>query len=210
LERNCNIFFKPHHILGSLSPFKTDNLIMIKEPKLDGKPDEGGFDRELTQSQSDLFVYISALTGSAEAARDILQETNLVLCRESGRYDTSRPFLPWARTVAYYQVLSWRKRNYRERLVFDDALLEDIAESLNGETAVPHAQLDALAGCLKKLPERMRSLFEARYAKGLRVDELAAACGRAPNAVAASLYRIRQLLRACIEDVLGEKSNANS
>lgn len=182
---------------------------MTKETSRDEKQKEGVFDGELTRSQSDLFVYISALTGNAESARDILQETNVVLCREAERYDPGRPFLPWARTVAYYQVLSWRKRNYRERLVFDDALLEDVAEALNEETPVPHAQLDALEGCLKKLPERMRSLFEARYAQGLRVDKLAVTCGLAPNAVAASLYRIRQLLRACVEEALGGGSYVN-
>jgi len=35
------------------------------------------------------------------------------------------------------------------------------------------------------------------------VNALAAANGRAPNAVAASLYRIRQLLSACVEEALG-------
>lgn len=182
---------------------------MTKETIRDGKQKEGVFDEELTRSQSDLFVYISALMGNAEVARDILQETNLLLCREAERYDPARPFLPWARTVAYYQVMSWRKRNYRERLVFDDTLLDEVAASLNEETSLPHAQLDALEGCLKKLPERMRSLFEARYAQGLRVDKLASACGRAPNVVAASLYRIRQLLSACVEDATGGKNYVN-
>lgn len=184
-------------------------MIMMKATKRDGKQAEGVFDRELTQSQSELFVYISALMGNAEVARDILQETNLVLCREAERYDSARPFLPWARTIAYYQVLSWRKRNVRERLVFDDTLLDEVAAALNEETSAPAAQLDALEGCLKKLPERMRNLFEARYAQGLRVDKLAAACGRAPNAVAASLYRIRQLLSACVEEALGGGSYVN-
>jgi len=176
----------------------------LQEPSERQEPrDEGAFAWELTRAQGDLFVYLSALTGSAESARDVLQDTNLTLCRESGRYDPSRPFLPWARSVAYYQVLNWRKRQLRERLVFDDALLEDVAAALEREPAVPHAQLDALEGCLKKLPERMRALFESRYTGGMSVNALAEASGRAPNAVAASLYRIRQLLSACVEETLG-------
>jgi len=166
-------------------------------------PDKGAFAWELTQAQGDLFVYLCALTGNAEAARDVLQDTNLTLCREAERFDSSRPFLPWARTVAYYQVLSWRKRQVRERLVFDEGLLDEIAVVLNDEPFAPHAQLDALEGCLKKLPARMREVFEARYARGMTVNALAAASGRAPNAVSASLYRIRQLLSACVEEALG-------
>mgnify|MGYP001197265003 CR=1 FL=1 len=99
------------------------------------KPKEGAFAWELTQAQGNLFVYLCALTGNADAARDVLQETNLALCREAERFDPSRPFLPWGRAVAYYQVLSWRKKQFRERLVFDDELLEDVAAALNEEPA---------------------------------------------------------------------------
>lgn len=176
---------------------------MLEDSAQKDTPEKGAFAWELTQAQSDLFGYLCALTGNVEAARDVLQDTNLTLCREAERFDPLRPFLPWARTVAYYQVLSWRRRQARERLVFDDRLLEEVAAVLNGEPFAPHAQLDALEGCLKKLPGRMRELFEARYARGATVNALAAASGRAPNAVSASLYRIRQLLSACVEETLG-------
>ena len=167
------------------------------------KQRKGTFAWELSQAQGDLFVYLCALTGHADAARDLLQDTNLTLCREAERFDPTRPFLPWARSVAYYQVLSWRKKQLRERLVFDDDLLEDVAASLNEASPVPHRQAEALEGCLRKLPERMRELFEARYAEGMTVGELATLRGRSANAVAASLYRIRQLMSACMEETLG-------
>ncbi len=174
-----------------------------------GFSERGGFAWELTRAQSDLYVYIAALTGKSEAARDILQDVNLTLCREAERYDPSRPFLPWARSVAYYAVLSWRKRQLRDRLVFDDALLEEIVAALEPAPQAPIEQLDALEGCLKKLPARMRGLFESRYVEGLAVNELAVASGRAPNAVAASLYRIRQILSACLEDTLKGGAHAD-
>lgn len=175
-----------------------------------GPSGTGAFAWELTRAQGDLYVYIAALTGKAEAARDILQDANLTLCREAERYDPCRPFLPWARSVAYYEVLSWRKRQLRERLVFDDTLLEEIAAALEPAPQVPHAQLDALEGCLQKLPERMRKLFESRYVAGRTVSDLAADAGRQPNAVAASLYRIRQILSACVEDTLKGGAHADS
>lgn len=174
----------------------------MSDKKQSGPFEKGAFAWELTRAQSDLYVYIVALTGKAETARDILQAVNLTLCREAERYDSSRSFLPWARSVTYYEVLSWRKRQLRERLVFDDTLLEEIAAALEPSPQVPHEQLDALEGCLQKLPERMRKLFESRYVDGGTVNDLAASYGRLPNAVAASLYRIRQILSACVEDTL--------
>ncbi|MDA3925424.1 MAG: sigma-70 family RNA polymerase sigma factor [Kiritimatiellae bacterium] len=166
------------------------------------------FHKELTAAQNDLFLYLCALTGKPDAARDVLQETNLVLCREMDRYDPERydperPFLVWARTVAYYQVLTWRKKQVRDRLVFDDGLLEDVVSTLKENPSYSHTQLDALEQCLSKLPERMRKLVEARYKERQAVNELAAISGRAANAISASLYRIRQLLGACIEENLG-------
>lgn len=159
----------------------------------------GGFAWELTRAQDDLYIYITALTGRAEEARDILQETNLTLCREAEKYDPRRSFMAWARAVAYYQILTWRKKQSRERLVFDDAMLENFAGELNQGPDVPHVWLDALEVCLAKLPARMRALFEARYADGMNVKRLAAEVGRAPNAVAVTLFRIRQTLCACVE-----------
>ncbi|MFO7936680.1 MAG: sigma-70 family RNA polymerase sigma factor [Kiritimatiellia bacterium] len=161
------------------------------------------FYKELTAVQNDLFLYVCALTGKPDAARDILQETNLVLCREMDRYDPERPFIAWARTVAYYEVLTWRKKQVRERLVFDDDLLEDVVSTLKDVPFYSNKHLDVLEHCFSKLPERMRKLVAARYEEGQAVNEIADALGRPANAISASLYRIRQLLGACIEENLG-------
>ena len=71
-----------------------------------------------------LFNYISYLLGNCADERDILQETHLDLWRKAGTYDVERPFLPWARAIARYQVLTFRKRQNRVRLLFDEELLK--------------------------------------------------------------------------------------
>lgn len=168
----------------------------------------GNFAWELTRAQDDLYIYITALTGKPEASRDILQETNLTLCREAEKYDPERSFMAWARAVAYCQILTWRRKQTRERLIFDDEMLENFAQELNLEPDVPHAWLDALEACLAKLPERMRTLFEARYADGMSVKKLASEVGRAPNAVAVSLFRIRQTLYTCVKNAVAGGEDA--
>ena len=160
---------------------------------------KGSFAWELTRVQSDLFLYICSLTADTAAAQDILQDTNLKLCREAESYDKTRPFLPWARTLAYYQVLSWRKKQVRERLIFDDSLFEEVASTVNTDSAVPHVLADTLEKCLKKLPEQMHELLEKHYTLGMNIKELAASYNRRPNTVAVSLHRIRQILSDCIE-----------
>ena len=71
------------------------------------------FMRHLTGCQSQLYAYICSLTGNSIAAQNVLQEANLVLWDKAGDYDPSRPFLPWAYTFAYMQVLAWRKKRRR-------------------------------------------------------------------------------------------------
>src|ERR1041384_3034412 len=76
----------------------------------------------LTSYQSMLYSSITALLGGVEGAQDILQETNVVLLKKAADYDSARPFLPWAIAFAKNQVLAWRKRQSRDRLVLHDAL----------------------------------------------------------------------------------------
>ncbi len=104
----------------------------------------------LTSYQSSLYAAIAAMLGGVEGAHDVLQETNLVLLQRAAEYDVDRPFLPWALAFARFQVLAWRKRQSRDRLVLDDDLIATVADRLSSEAA-PSAALDALERCLNKL-----------------------------------------------------------
>ncbi|HRR33022.1 MAG TPA: sigma factor [Kiritimatiellia bacterium] len=84
--------------------------------------------RDLAEAQFSLFGYICALTGHSQDARDILQDTNLRIWKEAERYDEKRPFLAWAKTLAVYEIMTYRKRLSRERLVFDDDVFESVVD----------------------------------------------------------------------------------
>jgi RNA polymerase sigma-70 factor (ECF subfamily) len=163
----------------------------------------GEFVRLLTAAQSRLYAYICALVGAAAGARDVLQETNLVLWEKVQEYDPGRPFLPWAYRIAYLQVLAYRKRYARSRLVFDEALLNAVAgEFVRRDERDQPAQdrrLEALDECLDRLPGPGRQLIEERYRQGTPVERIARRLGKAPNVVSASLYRLRKALYDCIE-----------
>lgn len=166
----------------------------------DGRTSE--FMQLLTGGQSRLYAYICSLTGGAAGARDVLQETNLALWDKAREYDPARPFLPWACRIAYLQVLAYRKRCARSRLVFDDDLLRILAEQAARRDADHDRRLVALEGCMDKLPGPRRELLDRRYTHGETVDRIAERLRKAPNAVAGSLYRIRKILLECIESTL--------
>jgi len=131
-----------------------------------------------------------------------LQETNVVLWEKAHEYDPTRPFPPWAYQIAHLQVLAYRKRCVRSRLVFDEKLVRQMAEEVLLRDENHGFRLEALAHCMNKLPMRRRELLDRRYRLGESVDEIAKRLRKAPNVVSASLYRLRKALLACIESRL--------
>jgi RNA polymerase sigma-70 factor (ECF subfamily) len=174
----------------------------LSDPRGAARGRTGEFVQLLTGVQSRLYAYICTLVGEASGARDVLQETNLALWDKAGEYDPDRPFLPWAYRVAYLQVLAHRKRCARSRLVFDEQLVSELAERAEGRDADLDLRLEALGRCLDKLPGHRRELIDRRYLHGESVDQIAGRSRKAPNVVAASLYRIRKTLLDCIESRL--------
>ena len=156
------------------------------------------FVERLTAAQSALHGYIHASLANGVDVSDVLQETNRVLWKKADTYDSTRPFLPWAYRVAHFEVLAFRKRQTRDRLVFDEELLGQITEEYVRQ--VPEVgEWSAMDVCLGKLTPSQRELIEKRYANGDSVNQIAATQGKPANAVSAMLYRLRALLADCIE-----------
>jgi RNA polymerase sigma-70 factor (ECF subfamily) len=164
--------------------------------------DAGGsrdFISELVRIQFDLHAYIVVLLGGTQEAYDLLQETNRQIIRLEGQREGIVNFLAWAKRMAYFQVCTWRKKQARERLVFDDALFEQVAAAVPAEQPPANRRIHALNECMKKLPEKMRELFMARHVDNVPVRTLAEREGRSPDGVSVTLHRTRLALRACIE-----------
>ena len=129
----------------------------------------------------------------------------MVLWEKAADYDPSRPFLPWAYTFAYMQVLAWRKKRQRDRLVFDEDLLSSISDSFSRREGAADRRLDALEGCMQGLEPEHRVLVDRRYVHGDSVNNVARELKKGPNVVSASLYRIRKSLMDCIQGKLASE-----
>lgn len=162
--------------------------------------------QQISAAQSALYAFILTLMGGQEGAADVLQETNVKLCRELHRYDTSRPFLPWAMTLAKFEVMAWRTRQSRSRLVLDNDVVDMMAEEI--EDSQHERKLAALEPCLAALPARQREVIAARYEQGETVRAIAKRLGQPENALAALLYRIRKALHDCITSRLSQEKFA--
>ncbi|MBA2114214.1 sigma-70 family RNA polymerase sigma factor [Bremerella alba] len=157
------------------------------------------FAQHLIGSQSALYAFIASLMGGVSEANDVLQETNLKLCNKANDYDPTQPFLRWAYVFARFEVMAWRKKQSRSRIVLDDDLVALIASDWDSTSSDSTQQIAALEGCLDKLPQQQRDLLDARYGRGEAVQDIAARQCRTENAMSALFYRVRKTLADCIE-----------
>jgi RNA polymerase sigma-70 factor (ECF subfamily) len=107
--------------------------------------------------------------------------------------------------VAFNQVLAWRKRRQRERLVFSEAFLEAVAAEVSADAELLEERSHQLAGCIQKLPPHHRELIRLRYSEGNAVETIASEAHRTVDAVYRMLSRIRQALFDCVTHSLGQE-----
>jgi len=166
------------------------------------------FVARLTANQGALYAFIASLIGGLDQANDVLQETNLKLCRKAFEYDPAQPFLRWAYAFARNEVLSWRTRQARSRLVFDADLVAKIADLFENVEESAEKHLAALEKCVEKLPARQRELVAARYGRGEALQDIATRLQMPQNAAAALFYRLRKALADCVEISLGKEASS--
>ena len=163
-----------------------------------GSPEAEGFVRLMTDHQGRLFGYIISLLGDPDAANDVLQEANIILWRDSREFRPGSNFKAWAFRIAHFQVMAWRQRRIRDRLIFEDDLLEALASGARETDEAFESRQELLTGCLEKLTPPHREMVRRRYSEGRSLDAIAKERDMTANAVMQALFRIRHSLMQCV------------
>ena len=154
----------------------------------------------ITRHQAAIYAYILTIHPDRVAAQDILQETNLVLCRKLADFEPGTNFKAWAFRVAYWQTMAHLKRVKRSGLVTLEPDVLDLVASEAGEQLADFEDRHfALKSCLQKLPAGDASILSAHYQRGESLAEISGKLGRSREALKQVLLRIRRTLRTCIE-----------
>jgi RNA polymerase sigma-70 factor (ECF subfamily) len=159
----------------------------------------------MTRFQGRLFAYILSLLGDVDAANDVLQETNVVLWKESRQYVPGTNFKAWSFRIAHFQCMAYRQRQLRDKIVFDDDVVAALAiESKELDDCYEERSV-ALERCLEQIRPRSREALRLRYAERLPVQAMAKEMDRTPNAVSQLLFRARQWLIECVKREVGSE-----
>jgi RNA polymerase sigma-70 factor (ECF subfamily) len=185
---------------------------MSIEASLQDDPlNEADFVSQLTAAQTSIYAAILVLLPDRVMVSDVLQMTNVTLWEKRKDFVRGSSFVAWARRIARYHVLNERRKLGRERMAFDDVLFNELVERQvardQAATELP-SEVVALRQCLDKLEPAQRDVIEQRYAPGGTVQKIAQEREKSVAAISQLLYRLREILRNCIELRLSSEASA--
>jgi RNA polymerase sigma-70 factor (ECF subfamily) len=156
------------------------------------------FVRLLKRHERRLNACVLSMVHNWNDAEDILQDVAVDLWRRFDEYDPNGDFGSWACTVAYYQILSYRKKKGRRILHFSPESERLLSEEIAAVSEETSAHQGMLRRCLDKLSDSERGFLRSYYS-GTSIAKLSEQLTR----TAASLYKdlagLRHSLRLCVE-----------
>ena len=153
----------------------------------------------LTEAQQRLYGFILKRLVDHDQSNEVLQLTNIVLCRKANDFEKGTNFMGWALTVANFQILSFRKEISRDRLIFSDKTFDQIVEEDGKRFDDTSSRLFHLKECLKKIDKENIKLLKMKYEQCLPFKEIASASNSTSNAIRIQVHRIRKRLMNCVE-----------
>jgi RNA polymerase sigma-70 factor, ECF subfamily len=166
--------------------------------QFDRPEDHLAFVQLLTSHQGRLYAYSLSLLGDPDQARDVMQETNVVLWQKASTFTLGTNFAAWMLRIAHFQALAHRQRQHRQRIVFDEDLVTLLATEAEERDPLIDEQSRLLHACLEHLNERHRDILRTRYQGDADLETIAQQFGRNVNTIKQLLFRARAALVDCI------------
>ena len=128
------------------------------------------FIRLYVENEEALRGFVRSLVLTLKDSREVMQETAAVLWRKFDELHSLEDFRRWAFGVARFEALAFRRDRARDRHVFSEDLISMLESEAELASEQSNLEEDALQGCLTKLPQKQRKLFQAAYVRGARID----------------------------------------
>jgi RNA polymerase sigma-70 factor, ECF subfamily len=163
------------------------------------------FVRLLGRHEQELSGYIISLVPNWADADEIAQETKLRLWEQFEQYDPAKEFGAWARAIAYFLVLAYRKRSQRTCARFSPQCVDLIARDAAALATDAQPLRLALSDCIAKLSQAARELLWSCYAGKESIKDVALRLGRSVRGTQHAVAQIRVDLQRCVETAMREE-----
>jgi RNA polymerase sigma factor (sigma-70 family) len=145
--------------------------------------------------QAALVGYVQHLLGDLEAARDVVQDAFLRLCRENGA--SVRDYaVPWLYTVCRRRALDLlRKERRLQPLDETESKVWESREPAPDAAADTNEQAGRALRCLRRLPENQREVLVLKFQHALSYQEISRITGLSVSNVGFLIHTALKTLR---------------
>ncbi|MBZ5577569.1 MAG: sigma-70 family RNA polymerase sigma factor [Acidobacteriia bacterium] len=149
----------------------------------------------IEQYQYRLYRYLLYLTGSAEAAEDLFQETWIRVLERGHQYDGQSKFETWLFAIARHLTidLARRKRPDGMNMLSEEPAAAGVSAFDQVSSQETKAQIQARLG---QVPAVYREVLLLRFQEEITLEEIGAVLGTPLSTVKSRLYRGLDALRA--------------
>ncbi len=166
------------------------------------------FLRLFLSNQNQIHAFILTLVPNWTDADDIMQEAATAMWRKFDTFKLGSNFTAWALRVAHFEVLKFRKICQRDRLRFNEDILNMILDYSTPTFNEPDTHIEALQSCLSKLSKSDSQLIQMRYERFKTTKDLANHIDRSVHGLYKSLARIHNVLLQCVRRTLAQENMA--
>lgn len=157
------------------------------------------FARSWHQAETRVQAFVFSMVPGFHDAEDLIQKIAEEAAVRFDEYDADRgPFEAWVIFWAKRRIIDHFRKVRRDRHVFDESLVEKIADAQIARAGTTDPRAEALEHCLDKLPPKSRGMLDRRYVDDQSPTQIASDLGSTPGSIRVQLCRIRDTLADCI------------
>lgn len=171
--------------------------------------DQDAFRVLVDRHSRSLYRLAFRMTGRAEDAEDIVQETFIRAYKQLGRFEARANVSTWLYRIAFNCSVDFLRSRPRRESATDDAALERLAAGPGGPTMddlVYAGQIgEQLQLALGGLSEKERAAFLMRHYHGCSIEEIGSTLGMRTNATKHSIFRAVRKMRVALQGFAGAR-----
>lgn len=150
---------------------------------------------------------IRSMLPSSQDADEVMQEVGLACWHKFSDFqtdDSQDAFFRWACVIARFEVLKYRRKCARDRLVLSDETIQLLSAEAEDRAPIAEQERQALEDCLNRMPPADQRLLLSVHTRGDSVADIARQLGQNARRLYSRVNALRDLLGECVRQKLAE------
>ncbi|TWT80764.1 RNA polymerase sigma factor [Planctomycetes bacterium CA13] len=161
----------------------------------------------LARNDHSIRRFVRSLLPSRDGVDDVVQDVALECWRKFADFEGDEDdvekepdeFIRWACVIARYKVLSHQRDRARDRLVFRESVLHQLATTALDRFDEQNAERQSIDNCLDKMNDDSRRLILSVYEPGDSVTRIANETGQKARRLYTKVNALRRMLLDCLK-----------